>query len=286
MESCELVEISPLSRGASNLHENLYDLKDIFILSFASTGYPEETFPQHEVLLHKHRFPSIILEEPYRGVPTPEELAERIERESEEDKDIVENTDEFGQDEDGPTEMKDDEEQTQLCEKREETDYSEEEADEEETPHSTGNQKKGETSRRRQITFSSHRHIIHYPKGGAVGCSYEDEEVEEDTPEDDHHDDVEEYKQDGDDNLQKMELEMEEDDPLMEAERLYFSTNPNEQEVDIIDFLLTYNPEDVINSDLSGSGDGPPEVLRRCSQKAKLTRCAHTVQSESEEDLL
>lgn len=263
-------------------------MKDILIFSFASSGYPEETFPQHEVLLHRCRFPSIILEEPYGHVPTPEELAERMEREDEEDKKNVEHTEDgSSNDEDGATVMKNDDELSQalVCKKREETDYSEDDADEEEevgedqpclayyftdeekTSHSTGNQKKEETSRRRRhITFSNHRHVFHYPKGGALGCSYEDEEVEEDTPEDgnDYHDNAEVDKQDEDDDLQKTELEMEEDDPLMEAERLGFSTqftcDPDEQEVDIIDFLLTYKPEDVINSEQSGT---PSEVLRR-----------------------
>lgn len=265
---------------------------------FASSGYPEETFPQYEVPFCRRRCPSIILEEPYGEVPTPEELAERMEREDEEDEKNEEKTeDESSEAEDGPTGMKGDGEvkQAQLCEKGEETtdkdadvegDYNKDEeeeeevgedqpclahssTDEKETPNSSGNQKEGETiGRRRQITFSNHRHVFHYPKGGAVGCSYEDEEVEEDAPDDD--DDVEEDKQDDDNDLQKMEVE-DEDDPLMEAERLGFSTqfkcDTEEQEVDLIDFLLTYKPEDVINSDPSGAAEAPGLRMRYKNQR-------------------
>ncbi|XP_053539045.1 protein RIC-3 [Ictalurus punctatus] len=270
-------------------------------------GYPEETFPRYEVPLCRRRYPSVILEEPYGDVPSPEELAERIEREDEEDEKNEEETEEVkdksSEDEDGPKGMKGDGELKQThIRKGEETDDNEDDADEEdykqdeeeeeevgedqpcladnstdeeETPNLAGNQNEGETSsRRRQITFSNHRHIFHYPKGGAVGCSYEDEEVEEDTPEDDSDgdddddDDVEEDKWDEDDDLNKME--MEEDNPLMEAERLDFSTqftcDPEDQEVDLIDFLLTYKPEAVMNSEQSGEAPG---LRMRCKNMNK-----------------
>lgn len=274
------------------------------ILSFASSGYPEETFPRYEVPLCRRRYPSVILEEPYGDVPSPEELAERIEREDEEDEKNEEETEEVkdksSEDEDGPKGMKGDGELKQThIRKGEETDDNEDDADEEdykqdeeeeeevgedqpcladnstdeeETPNLAGNQNEGETSsRRRQITFSNHRHIFHYPKGGAVGCSYEDEEVEEDAPEDDSDggdDDVEEDKWDEGDDLNK--VEMEEDNPLMEAERLDFSTqftcDPEDQEVDLIDFLLTYKPEAVMNSEQSGEAPG---LRMRCKNMNK-----------------
>ncbi|XP_053094241.1 protein RIC-3 [Pangasianodon hypophthalmus] len=261
-------------------------------------GYAEETFPQYEVPLCRRRYPSVILEEPYGDVPTPEELAERMEREDEEDEKNEEETEEVKDECSEDEGIKGDGDLKQaLLEKGEETDDNEGDADEEdykqdeeeeeevgepclahnstdeeETP---GNQKEGETSsRRKQITFSNHRHVFHYPKGGAVGCSYEDEEVEEDAPEDDDDDaddDVVEDKQDEDDDLKEMEMEREEDDPLMEAERLGFSTqftcDPEEQEVDLIDFLLTYKPEAVINSDQSGAAEAPGLRMRYKNQK-------------------
>ncbi|KAF4082759.1 hypothetical protein AMELA_G00129920 [Ameiurus melas] len=271
-------------------------------------GYPEETFPRYEVPLCRRRYPSVILEEPYGDVPSPEEMAERIEGEDEEDEKNEEETeevkDESSEDEDAPEGMKGDGELKQAqVRKGEETDDNEADADEEdykqdeeeeeevgedqpcladnstdeeETPNSAGNLKEGETScRRRQITFSNHRHIFHYPKGGAVGCSYEDEDVEEDAPEDNSDDDdydVEEDKRDEDDDLNK--VEMKEDDPLMEAERLDFSTqftcDPEDQEVDLIDFLLTYKPEAGMNSEQSGEAPG---LRMRCKNmnKEKLT---------------
>ncbi|KAK3533821.1 hypothetical protein QTP70_031296, partial [Hemibagrus guttatus] len=261
-------------------------------------GYPEETFPQYEVPLCRHRYPSIILEEPYGDVPIPEELAERMQKEEEEDE-IFEETDELkdesSEDED-PKGMKDD----GKLEKGEQTDDNEDDADEEdykqdeEEDEESGedqpclvcnstdkekipdseNKKEGETpGRRRQITFSNHRHIFHYPKEAAVGCRYEDEEVEEEAPEDDTNDDDVMEKQDEDDHLMEMEeeMELEEDDPLMEAERLGFSTqftcDPEEQEVDLIHFLLTYKPEAVIKVEQSGAAEAPGLRMRCKNQK-------------------
>lgn len=286
------------------------DLKDILIhvqfCSLSSSGYPEETFPQYEVPLYRHRYPSVIFEEPYGDVPTPEEVAERMEREEEDEKNeerTEEVKDESSEDEDGPQGMKDDDELKQAqYEKEEETDdnegdadeedYNQDEeeeeevgedqpglaqssADEEEMPNSPGNQNEGETpSRRKQITFSHHRHVFHYPQGGAVGCSYEDEEVEEDAPEEDDDDDEQEDKQNEDNDLKQMEMESEEDDPLMEAERLGFSTqftcDPEEQEVDLIDFLLTYKPEALINSNQSGVAEAPGLRMRYKNQKKEI----------------
>ncbi|KAG7327106.1 hypothetical protein KOW79_008712 [Hemibagrus wyckioides] len=257
-------------------------------------GYPEETFPQYEVPLSRYRYPSIILEEPHGDVPTPEELAERMQREEEEDE-----TDEDtkGMKDDGELEKREQKDDNE--DDADEEDYKQDEEEEEESSEDqpclvcnstdkekipdSGNQKEGETpGRKRQITFSNHRHIFHYPKGGAVGCRYEDEEVEEEAPEDDNDDDdddddydydVIEEKQDEDDDVMEMEeeMEMEEDDPLMEAERLGFSTrftcDPEEQEVDLIDFLLMYKPEAVIKSEQSGAAEAPGLRMRCKNQK-------------------
>ncbi|XP_066503021.1 protein RIC-3 isoform X2 [Hoplias malabaricus] len=115
---------------------------------------------------------------------------------------------------------------------------------------------------KRQITFSDHRHVFHYPVGGRDGCKSEDvnsnsneedsgEEEEDDDADDDeeeNHDDVEEEDKpdEGDHKVR------EEEDPLMEAERLGFHAevecDPEEQEVDLLSFLLTYQPEAAISS--------------------------------------
>ncbi|KAK2869666.1 hypothetical protein Q7C36_001537 [Tachysurus vachellii] len=258
-------------------------------------GYPEETFPLYEVPLCRHWYPSIILEESYGDVPTPEELAERMQREEEKDEIYDEEgdkvNDEPGEDED-PKGMMDEGE----LEKRDESDdnvndtdeedYKQEDigedqpylacnyTDNEKTPNSPENKKAKETSgRRRQITFSNHRHVFHYPKGGAVGCRYK-EALEDDTNNDDDldHEDGMEKKQDEYDDL----VVMEEDDPLMEAERLGFSTqfacDPEEQNVDLINFLLTYKPEAVIMSEQSGAAEAPRLRMRCKKQKeGKLT---------------
>lgn len=251
-------------------------------LSYLISGYLEETFPQYEVPLCRHRYPSVILEEPPGDVPTPEELAERMEREDEEDEKTEAETakNESSENEDGPKRVKDDGEHKQTRLHDEEEDKVGEDqpclahnsTDEDETRNLSENQKEQETSRRRRrITLSNHRHIFHYPKGGSVGYSYEDGEVEEDADNDDYDEKEEnENKQDEDDNLQKMEIEME-DDPLVEAERLgfspHFTCDPEEQEVNLSDFLLTYKPQVVINSDQLEAAEAPGLRMRYKKQK-------------------
>lgn len=277
------------------------------ILSFASlsyliSGYLEETFPQYEVPLCRHRYPSVILEEPPGNVPTPEELAERMEREDEEDEKTEDESakNESSENENGPKRVKDDGEhkQTRLCKKGKEADDNQDDGndedykqddeeedkvgedqpclahnstDEDETRNLSENQKEQETSRRRRrIMFSNHRHIFHYPKGGTVGYSYEDGEVEEDAENDYYDEEEEENKQDEGDNLQKTEVEME-DDPLVKAEHLgfipHFTCDPEQQEVNLSDFLLTYKPQAVINSDHLEAAEAPGLRMRYKKQK-------------------
>lgn len=245
------------------------------------------------VPLRRCRYPSVILEEPYGDVPTPEELAERIHREEEEDEESEEESKEVKyeaiEDKDDPKGMSEDDELKQELELEkgeeindneddaDEADYrdSEEEeedhkdqgclvhnsTDEEETPDTTQKEKERKIfSQRKRLTFSNHRHLFDYPNRGAVGCSSEDKE---DANDDEEEEDVEENKQDEDDDLKEME---EEDDPLMEAECLGFSTGftsePEEQEVDLFNFLLTYKPETVINSEHSGAAEAPGLRMR------------------------
>ncbi|KAI5101630.1 hypothetical protein C0J45_8833, partial [Silurus meridionalis] len=289
-------------------------------------GYPKETFPQYEVQLRR-RYPSFILEEPYGDVSTPEELAERIESEEEEDKRNEETEkvkDEFSENQDDPKKIKGD----GVLEKGEETednkdgadeDHQQDEeekeevsedqpclaydsTDEQETPNSPGQQ----TSRRRQISFSIQRQFFYCSKTGSVRCSYGD--VDDDDYDDDDYDD-DDNKLDEDDlkntereeELQKkkdkavqresekenemkleeeMEMgieeemereEMEEDDPLMEAERLDFSNqliwDPEVEELDLIDFLLKYKPEPGVNSEQSGAAEATGLMMRYKNQK-------------------
>ncbi|KAF7703451.1 hypothetical protein HF521_022458 [Silurus meridionalis] len=289
-------------------------------------GYPKETFPQYEVQLRR-RYPSVILEEPYGDVSTPEELAERIESEEEEDKRNEETEkvkDEFSENQDDPKKIKGD----GVLEKGEETednkdgadeDHQQDEeekeevsedqpclaydsTDEQETPNSPGQQ----TSRRRQISFSIQRQFFYCSKTGSVRCSYGD--VDDDDYDDDDYDD-DDNKLDEDDlkntereeELQKkkdkavqresekenemkleeeMEMgieeemereEMEEDDPLMEAERLDFSNqliwDPEVEELDLIDFLLKYKPEPGVNSEQSGAAEATGLMMRYKNQK-------------------
>lgn len=267
---------------------------------FGFSGYPEETFPLYEVPLCRHWYPSIILEKSYGDVPTAEELAERMQREEEKDEIYDEEAEKVndvpGEDEDpkgmmdeGELEKGDEsddnvddtDEEHYMQEEGEEEDIGEDQpylacnyTDNEKTPNSAENKKAKETSvRRRQITFSNRRHVFHYPKGGAVGCRYK-EALEDDTndDDDDDHEDAMEKQQNEYDDL----VVMEEDDPLVEAERLGFSTrfacDPEEQKVDLINFLLTYKPEAVIMSEQSGAAEAPRLRMRCKKQKeGKMT---------------
>ncbi|XP_061100631.1 protein RIC-3 [Conger conger] len=46
-------------------------------------GYPEETYPQHEESCSRQNYDTVVLEDPKTDLPTPEELAERMEEEPE-----------------------------------------------------------------------------------------------------------------------------------------------------------------------------------------------------------
>ncbi|XP_030621004.1 protein RIC-3 [Chanos chanos] len=239
-------------------------------------GYPEETYPEYEVPCRRYRrYPSVILEEPDPELPTAEELAERMEVEEGVVEDKGEGKEVLDEEQEGceesNVEYKCDEEEDEEEEDDEEDDEEEEDEDGEEQPclPETPNMEEMEeremntffgeredrppSKGRKQITFSGHRHVFHYPKDGTVGCKYVEEEVEEDK-EDDDEDDEDEDEDDNDyeDQLyeeeeEKDEEERGEDDPLMVAESLGFNaevdSDPEEQEEDLIDFLLTYQPE-------------------------------------------
>ncbi|XP_050971672.1 protein RIC-3 [Labeo rohita] len=269
-------------------------------------GYPEETYPEYKMPSCRRRFPSVILEEPDQVIPTAEELAERMEKEEEEDEPDdasaneemkVENDegekeddDEYEEEEDEDEEEEDEDEigEDQPClsksidEDDEKLEYPDEK-EEEQKP----------TRRRRQITFSDHRHVFHYPKGGAVGCKYEEEEEEEhdgEEEEEEEEDEGNEKEENGDDEDCEEEeeedqgnedvngeTEKEEEDPLMEAESLGFNDevecDPEEQEVDLIDFLQTYQPEVTVISSKSESPKAEASgTLRMRHKKQKVKK--------------
>ncbi|XP_051551949.1 protein RIC-3-like [Myxocyprinus asiaticus] len=263
-------------------------------------GSPEETYPEYDMPCRRRRYPSVILEEADQVILTAEELAERMEKEEGEDenesgdndlctienmvKDVINGIKEEGE--------KDDNEQEDEEEEEEEKYDEEEEDDEEETgedqpclPKSIDEnderlkclgereEKQKASSKRRQITFSDHRYVYHYPKGGAVGCKYEEEEEEEH----EEGEEAEEAEEEGDEGNEEEEIgddedceeeeeegdqwneegqsdkEEKEEDPLMEAESLGFNDDvecdPEEQEVDLFDFLQTYQPEVTVAQD-------------------------------------
>ncbi|KAL1271479.1 hypothetical protein QQF64_030495 [Cirrhinus molitorella] len=273
-------------------------------------GYPEETYPEFDMLSRRRRFPSVILEEPDQVIPTAEELAERMEKEEEEEDEPNACTNEEVKIENNEGEKEEDDE----YEEEEDEDENEEEEDEDEIgedqpclPKSIDeddekpeypDEKEEEqkpTRRRRQITFSDHRHVFHYPKGGAVGCKYEEEEEEEhdgeEEAEEGEDDEGNEEEENGDDEDCEEEeeeedqrnedgqdkTEKEEEDPLMEAESLGFNDevecDPEEQEVDLIDFLQTYQPEVTIISNKSESSKAQASgTLRMRHKKQKVKK--------------
>lgn len=138
-------------------------------------------------------------------------------------------------------------------------------------------EEKQKPSRRRQITFSDHRHVFHYPKGGAVGCKYEEEEEEEHEEEEEDEENEEEDYEDPENEEERSETEEKEEDPLMEAESLGFNDDvecdPEEQEVDLIDFLQTYQPEVTIISSQSQSPKTQARgALRMRNKKQKIKK--------------
>ncbi|XP_043101163.1 protein RIC-3 [Puntigrus tetrazona] len=273
-------------------------------------GYPEETYPEFDMSSRRRRFPSVILEEPDQVIPTAEELAERMEKEEEEDDEPDDTcTDEevkAENDEGGKEEDDNDEEECEEEEDEEEEDDEEDEdeigedqpclpksIDEEDEKLEYPGEKEEEpkqSRKRRQITFSDHRHVFHYPKGGAVGCKYEEEEEEEhdreeeeeEEEDDDEGNEEEEYGEDEEEEDERNEdgqgeTEKEEEDPLMEAESLGFNDevecDPEEQEVDLIDFLQTYQPEVTVISNKSESPKAQMSgTLRMRHKKQKVKK--------------
>ncbi|KAI4884373.1 hypothetical protein NFI96_012419 [Prochilodus magdalenae] len=162
----------------------------------------------------------------------------------------------------------DDEDEDDTHQQDEEQEEEEEEVGEDHPclPHDTDDEDQGHQSKvarkcrephssKRQITFSDRRHVFHYPKGDTVGCKYEDDEDDDEEDEEDDEDDNEEdddMEEEDKQDDQKEVVEKEEEDPLMEAESLGFHAedecDPEEQEVNLLDFLLTYQPEVTISS--------------------------------------
>lgn len=275
------------------------------ILFATSQGYPDETYPEYKIPSRRRRYPSVILEEPDQVILTAEELAERMEKEEEvEEEELADDTCANKE-----VNLEDNEEEKEEVEEDEE-DEEEEEEDEEDIgedqpclPKSFDEDDEGleysdereekPSRRRRQITFSDHRHVFHYPKGGAVGCKYEKEEEEEHEGEEEEEgneedengesedceeeDEEEEEEEQHDEEGQGETEEKEEEDPLMEAESLGFNDDvecdPDEQEVDLIDFLQTYQPEvTVISNKSESSKDQASGTLRMRHKKEKVKK--------------
>ncbi|XP_073319946.1 protein RIC-3 [Pagrus major] len=228
-------------------------------------GYPVETYPVYddddddEV---RQRFNSFILEEPQRQ-PTAEALAERMEQEEEEVRarklSIVREVDEEEEEEeeDGEEEEEEEEDKEEEVEEVvEEMEEEEEEEDEEgiaEKRHllsllsaepaverkqerlglEVSNELRCYIGGKKQISFSDHRDVFHYPKEEYY--EEEEEEKEDEVEEEDEGTEVEE------------EEEADEDDPVMEAESLQFSCeggpNPEEEaEQESEEYLLMSAP--------------------------------------------
>ncbi|XP_056124644.1 protein RIC-3 isoform X2 [Rhinichthys klamathensis goyatoka] len=277
-------------------------------------GYPDETYPEFDMTSRRRRFPSVILEEPDQTIPTAEELAERMEKEEEDELvDDARGNEEVNmesnegekeeEDEEDDDEEEDDEEEEDEEEVREDQPCLPKEIDEDddrlECP-SEGEEKQ-KPSRRRQITFSDHRHVFHYPKGGAVGCKYEKEEeeehereeeeeeneeeetIEEDSEEEETGEEDCEEEENGDEeegdqrNEERQgETEEKEEDPLMEAESLGFNDDvecdPEEQEVDLLDFLQSYQPEVTVISNRSESPEDQASGTLRMRHKRQKVK--------------
>ncbi|KAM9408288.1 protein RIC-3 [Pholidichthys leucotaenia] len=228
-------------------------------------GYPEETYPDEPCKRHGYETATL---EGITSQPTAEALAERMEqeeegvtarklsvvREEEEDEDEQEdNTEE--EEEDGDEEEEEIEEniegQAEDFEEEEDSEDEDEkkaekkqllslppsrpkrrqetlglEVKKELQSHNTG---------KKQISFSDHKDVYHYPK--------------EDTYEDDEEDEKEEDEGTEVDEEEEEEDEPDEDDPVMEAESLQFtcesSANPEEDaEEDKEEYLLKSTPVD------------------------------------------
>ncbi|KAK7170616.1 hypothetical protein R3I94_000725 [Phoxinus phoxinus] len=274
-------------------------------------GYPDETYPEFDMISRRRRFPSVILEEPDQAIPTAEELAERMEKEEEDElADDARSNEEVNmesnegekEEDDKDEEEEDDDDDEEEEEEDDEEDVGEDQPclpkgideDDDRLENPSEGEEKQKPSRRRQITFSDHRHVFHYPKGGAVGCKYEKEEEEEhereeeegneeeETGEEDCDEEEEENgdEEEGDQHNEERQgetEEKEEEDPLMEAESLGFNDDvecdPEEPEVDLLDFLQSYQPEVTVISNRSESPkDQASGTLRMRHKKQKVKK--------------
>uniref|UniRef100_A0A3P9CF70 RIC3 acetylcholine receptor chaperone n=1 Tax=Maylandia zebra TaxID=106582 RepID=A0A3P9CF70_9CICH len=231
-------------------------------------GYPEETYPEYDEPCLRRGFKTVKLEEPPTQ-PTAEALAERMEQEEEEvmarKLSIVREEEEEEEDEEEEdTEAQDDEDEEEEEEEEGleeamgvEEDIDEEEEEEEEAekrqllrppssqpgPERTttriGLEAKKElqcnNSGKKQISFSEHKDVFHYPK--------------EDTYEDGEEDKEDQMEEEDEDTEVEEEEEADEDDPVMEAESLQFScdgsSNPEEEAEEDIEgnILMSANVE-------------------------------------------
>ncbi|KAL1007382.1 hypothetical protein UPYG_G00086020 [Umbra pygmaea] len=152
-------------------------------------GYAEETYPEYDVPCGSrshHDITFIILEEPADSeIPTAEALAEEV------------------------------------------VDEQEEEVEEEEPlsltpPPEQGTVQKSSSPGRvkKQIRFSEHKDVFHYPKQDAVS-EYRYEEVKEGQSEEDEEDEEQGVETEGE--TEEEELVADEEDPLMEAEAVSFN---------------------------------------------------------------
>ncbi|XP_034019202.1 protein RIC-3 [Thalassophryne amazonica] len=188
-------------------------------------GYPEETYPEHYEPFGRHDACTVMLEEA-SNLLTAEALAERMEQEEEEvvarKLDTVQE-----EDEDEEQEEEEDEEEEEAEEGDEEEDTNEEEEIQEllaPSSHAERTQEwvglevsrelQAQSGGKKQITFSEHKYIYHYPKEETLEEEEwieKQEEEEDDEEENDDEEEVEEQEEDDD------------DDPVMEAERLKFN---------------------------------------------------------------
>ncbi|KAM7015777.1 protein RIC-3 [Tautogolabrus adspersus] len=221
-------------------------------------GYPEETYPEFDETYNRCVFEGFMLEEPSIQ-PTAEALAERMEQEEEEvmarKLSIVKEEDEEEEEEGGEEQGEEEEEEekeedVEELEEEIEKEKEEEEAEKRPLLYLSSPQRNVKTKQERiglevskelhchnagkkQISFSDHRDVFHYPKEDAYDGEEEaEEEEEEEMEEEDEGPEVEEEEEEAD-----------EDDPVMEAESLQFSCegcpNPEEEAEDEELYLLT-----------------------------------------------
>ncbi|XP_071015146.1 protein RIC-3 isoform X3 [Oncorhynchus clarkii lewisi] len=182
-------------------------------------GYPEETYPQYEEPSGRRSGsydPITIQEEPAADseIPTAEALAEEV---VDEEDDVEDDTEE---------------EELQVCLS---------------PPPEGGLEEKGSSPSRvkKQIRFSDHKDVFHYPKQDTV-YEYRYEEVkeeekeEEDEDEKEEEEEVEEEKEEEEEQVDNTEEEVgDEEDPLMEAEALRFScdvcSNPEAEAEEVME---------------------------------------------------